>query len=78
MSSTQGKTLTCDLCGSSVFLKFTGVGETDGGYTRWREYEKAEGWKSLHFGSISYGDVCPECAARIQDALTRCIKEIRG
>ena len=57
MSRTNGCLLTCDRCGKQTFLKSTGEGEMDGGYTRWNKFEPApEGW-----GSNSGRNLCPEC-----------------
>lgn len=77
MSQVEGKTLTCDLCGSSVFLKFTGHGEVDGGYSRWREYEKPpEGWNTAMVSKI--GDLCPTCSRRINEVVEAEIRELSG
>ena len=48
MSSVNGKFMTCDRCGATIFCKCTGEGEADGGYTRWNKFEKAEGWTVQH------------------------------
>jgi len=78
MSVTEGKLLTCDMCGKSVFLKFVGEKEADGGYTKWREYEKSDGWiMNVHVGNIWLGNVCPECGELLQKSLTEIINEIR-
>lgn len=78
MSAIEGKMLTCDVCGKSIFLKFVGEREADGGYTKWREYENADGWSSIHVGKISLGNVCPKCFERIEKSLTEIIGEIRA
>lgn len=73
---TEGQTLTCDVCGASVFLAHTGDGEADGGFTRWREYEKPpSGWNSADVRGI--GDLCPECSARIRAAIDAAVSERR-
>lgn len=62
MAEVKGKLITCDRgqCGATVFLKCTGAGETDGGYTRWNNFEPLpEGWGS-HFET---GTLCPKCDA---------------
>ena len=73
MAETNGKIVTCDRCGAEIFLKCTGEGETDGGYTRWNEFEKLpDGWDLVavpnSVGWTGYGNaynmylqVCPEC-----------------
>lgn len=76
MTAIEGKMLTCDVCGKSLFLKFVGKREADGGYTKWREYENADGWTSVRVGKISLGNVCPKCDELLQNALLKCIDEI--
>lgn len=69
-----GKLCTCDRCGAQVFLKTTGEGEADGGFTRWNKFEPyPEGWdevavpKSANASRAnaynSYLRTCPECTA---------------
>lgn len=59
MAKQNGQVLTCDRCGESVFLRHTGYGERDGGYTRWDKFESPpEGWDYVH----NIGDLCPNCA----------------
>ncbi len=70
MSSTQGKTLTCDLCGSSVFLKCVNDG------IRKRE-DPPEGWGYWHVGNVIQSTLCPNCNERMQDALLACVNGIR-
>lgn len=53
----NGKMITCDRCGQTVFCKTTGEGERDGGYTRWNTFEEAEGWTYEY----KIGDLCPQC-----------------
>lgn len=78
MTAIEGKMLTCDVCGKSIFLRFIGEREADGGYTKWREYENADGWTSIHVGEISLGNVCPKCGELLQNAMTEIINEIRS
>lgn len=78
MAETEGKLLTCDLCGMDTFLKYLGDGESDGGFTKWRRYQKADGWGNVHVGKISYSTICPFCKKKIESALRTCISEIRG
>lgn len=47
MSEVEGKLCKCDYpgCDEWCFLRFTGKGEMDGGFTRWNEFEPyPEGW----------------------------------
>ena len=79
MAETEGKLLTCDLCGATVFLKYVETKDYDGGFTHVRNYEDIpEGWISIHFGGIVFNTLCPSCNERMNDALLRCIGEIRG
>jgi hypothetical protein len=62
MAEVKGKLVTCDRpgCGRQVFLKTTGEGERDGGYTRWNEFEPyPEGWETHREAG---GVLCPDCA----------------
>lgn len=76
MTAVEGKMLTCDMCGKSIFLKFVGEKEADGGFTKWREYENADGWTSLRFGKINFGNLCQSCNERLQNALLKCASEM--
>ena len=66
MSVTIGKMMTCDRCKKTTFVKAIKEREMDGGYTRWTEFEKAEGWTHESF----IGDLCPECSHEYD-----CLKE---
>lgn len=60
MAEVKGKLVTCDrpACGRQIFLKTTGEGERDGGYTRWNTFEPyPEGWE-IHY---NVGTLCPDC-----------------
>ena len=57
MSTVNGRAITCERCGKTVFCKCTGEEERDGGYTRWNKFEVANGWGY----EIGIGDLCPEC-----------------
>lgn len=71
MAETEGKLLTCDLCGATVFLKYVGDGI--------RKYEDIpDGWGSWHVGSIVNSTFCPSCNERMQKALLACVSGIRG
>lgn len=79
MAETEGKLLTCDLCGATVFLKHLETKDYDGGFTRVREYEKKpSGWSNIHVGKVVYSTLCPECNERMQEALLACIGKIKG
>ena len=67
MSSANGQMLICDRCGAWTFLKCTGEGELDGGYTRWNEFEDAPGWDRI----LQIGDVCPKCRQDYEDMLEK-------
>ena len=62
MARANGELRTCDRCGKTIFLKTTGDGERDGGYTRWNKFEKAEGWTTEH----DIGDLCPDCSSEFE------------
>ena len=60
MSKVNGQLNSCDRCGKSVFLKCTGKGETDGGFTRWNNFEPLPaGWEN----HLEVGLLCPSCNA---------------
>ena len=58
MSKTNGQLITCDRCEATVFVKVEKECERDGGFTRWKVFEKAEGWTYESF----IGDLCPKCS----------------
>lgn len=73
MSKAKGLMRTCDRCGKWVFLKRTGEGVVDGGYTRWDEFEPApDGWENIK----GVGDVCDECKMEYEDMLERYKKRL--
>ncbi|MBR3226365.1 MAG: hypothetical protein IKF78_13680 [Atopobiaceae bacterium] len=79
MAETEGKLLTCDLCGKTVFLKYVGDSEADGGFTRVRRYEdRPDGWQTWHATDVIHSTLCPSCNERMQDALLACINGIKG
>lgn len=58
MSEQIGKRLTCDRCGETIFLKWEGMSEFDGGYSKIQHFEKVpEGWGSV----MGLGQLCPKC-----------------
>ena len=77
MSREKGEIRTCDRCKATVFLRCTGEGERDGGYTRWNEFEPAEGWGHEY----GMGDLCPTCMEKLvrlrEDFMTLVNKEAR-
>lgn len=78
MAETEGKLLTCDLCGATVFLKYVGDGEADGGFTKWRRYEdRPDGWQTWHVTDVIHSTLCPSCNERMQEALLACVSGIR-
>lgn len=78
MAETEGKMLTCDLCGATVFLKYVETKDYDGGFTRLRTFEKKpEGWQTWHVSNVISSTLCPSCNKRMQEALLACISEIR-
>ena len=73
MSKVNGQIVTCDACGGTVFAKCTGEGEADGGYTRWNNFERPEGW-GHGYGSK---DLCPSCTARFGEAVAQTARAIK-
>lgn len=70
MAETEGKLLTCDLCGETVFLKYVNDGI--------RKYDDIpDGWVSWHVGNVIHGMLCPTCNERMQEALLECANGIR-
>ena len=58
MAEWKGMIVSCDRCGKEIRLKYLGVGETDGGFTRWQNFEDMpEGW-AYH---SEVGRLCPNC-----------------
>lgn len=57
MSRINGQLVTCDRCGTEIFVKHIGDGELDGGFTRWNNFESLpNGWGG-HKGKT----LCPDC-----------------
>lgn len=76
MSEVEGKLVTCDVCGSEAFVRFTGTKEADGGYGKWRGYEPLpNGWNAVHVNGMR--SVCPTCSVRIKRAIDTEIEAIR-
>lgn len=64
MSKVKGELLTCDRCGETIFLKYLGKGDADGGYTTWDKYENAEGWGY----EVRY-NLCPKCMEEYKEMI---------
>jgi len=64
MSQFNGKMVTCDRCKKQIFLKTTGEGETDGGFTRWNKFEEPPAGWSL---SRTTRDLCPDCYEKYKE-----------
>lgn len=76
MSEVEGKVLTCDVCGESVFLKYVMERKADGGYTSWREYEKPPaGWNTSDARTVRH--TCPACSKHINAAIEAAIQSIQ-
>ncbi len=73
MAKINGQIVICDRCNTQIFLKCTGEGEADGGYTQWNEFEPMpEGWEWVAIPKVpgiflrgnahnDYLLVCPSC-----------------
>lgn len=78
MAETEGKILTCDLCGETVFLKYIETKDYDGGFTHVRRYEdRPYGWQTWHVTDIIHSTLCPSCNKKMNEAVLRCISEIQ-
>ncbi len=75
MSLMNGRLITCDICGATVFVKCTGTGEADGGFTRWNQFEEAPGWTRISL--YGFEQVCPECAKEVGDTVEKTVEDIR-
>lgn len=74
MAQVNGKLVTCDRCGAQVFLKCTGEGERDGGFTRWNKFEPfPEGWEVYHI----VGLICPDCHSKYKTIISNFMAEAR-
>lgn len=67
MSEQIGKMLTCDRCGASVFLKYTGSKEFDGGFTTAAFFEDVPvGWESESIAGRKWALLCPKCHEQLK------------
>lgn len=81
MAEVNGKLVTCDRCGAQVFLKTTGEGEADGGYTRWNKFEPfPDGWDQAQIAREKanprqyarvWARLCPGCMAEWDKTMAR-------
>ena len=63
MARVNGQRVTCDRCGETCFVKTTGDGELDGGFTRWNKFEPLPpGWATKVIAGKGM-DLCHNCAA---------------
>ena len=75
MAEIKGKLVSCDRCEAEVFLKCTGEGELDGGFTRWNIFEEfPEGWE-YH---CEVGRLCPDCNKKYKELVNTFMAEGRG
>ena len=70
MAETEGKLLTCDLCGATALLKYVNDGIR-------KHEDPPEGWGHWHVGNVIHSMLCPSCNQRMQDALLDCIGKIK-
>lgn len=76
MSEVKGMLKTCDRCGESVFLKAIGVGELDGGFTKWSNFEDApEGW-IWNYDTRKL--LCPKCSAAYISIVKQFMEQVDG
>lgn len=75
MAEANGKLVSCDRCGTQIFLKCTGERERDGGFTRWNTFEPfPEGWE-YH---IEVGRLCPACNEKYKALVNTFMTEVRS
>lgn len=80
MAREKGLLVHCDRCGETVFLKITGNGEADGGWTRWDKFEPyPEGW-SDHWitGKAGTSTLCPACSAEYEGIAAEFMRKGKG
>ena len=67
MRGTKGLQIACAKCNTELFLKLIGTNETNGGYTRWDEFEEVpEDW----LYETAFGYLCPKCATQFKRLMT--------
>lgn len=63
-----GRLVTCDRCGTEIFLNRLGEKEQDGGFTKYHEYEPyPDDWEHTLEGM----DLCPTCNAYYEKMMER-------
>jgi hypothetical protein len=81
MAEVKGKIVICDRCGAQHFVRTTGDGEADGGFTRWNKFESLPaGWGNTPVGDVWYM-LCPDCTKEwktIADEYLRKANEFKG
>lgn len=77
MSEIEGKVRVCDVCGDEVFLKYLGTDEYDGGFTKVRKHETADGWHNIRAFGVN-GDVCPSCYNYLSDVVAEAVRDLKG
>ena len=64
---TVGMMETCDRCERTIFLKYIGRVETDGGYTSWDKFENLPiDWLKQN----GVGILCPDCTKEFKRVMT--------
>ena len=71
MAEFCGKMVICDRCGKSIFLKTTGEGETDGGYTRWNNFEPLPNDWGYSRDCENIARLCPTCNREYREVIQR-------
>lgn len=70
----EGKKYICDRCGAETFVKRKEDAVLDGGFTREKIYESAEGWTRQNRGN-EWCDLCPTCSEKLQGVIDNFWKE---
>lgn len=71
MSKVNGRMVTCDICGKTVFCRLEATGEADGGWSKWEKYEEPAKWRGRREG---FEDVCDECNEALDMAIGDTVK----
>lgn len=75
MSEQIGKMFTCDRCGKTAFVKFTGTTSLDGGFVKAYNFERRpEGWE--YHTDKELGLLCPECESDYQKMVRKFTQDI--
>lgn len=72
MGEVKGKLVTCDRCGTTIFLKLFGSEIFDGGFTQQDKFEEAPaGWELCASDEKGkYCRLCPSCYEEFTKLLT--------